>query len=267
VLGSAYKHIKSHIPNKWKYPLWYIFYAPQRDISGGSLLRDLQGIAIYLFRKIFAKKHLQPITICTGISNRSAQYLQHVVESLQHIQHQNLITLSVFDCNSDDVQNLETEIRKYWKGELVYQKQPIAFSRAHSFNQAIAQAPTSIVFASDADMSLPTDLVHLCNQYTGKKIVWFPICFYLFKNKPANIDPQNGVWEQYGGKGMFAAHKSGFEKVGQYDEQYTTWGQEDTDLWERFHKNAYIIIRNRQPGLMHHWHHTLNPKYRHMNDA
>ena len=44
-------------------------------------------------------------------------------------------------------------------------------------------------------------------------------------------------------------------------ENFKTWGQEDDELWERFYKGGYYIIRSREKGLLHHWHPSLNVKY------
>ena len=55
-------------------------------------------------------------------------------------------------------------------------------------------------------------------------------------------------------------------KIGGLNETYTTWGNEDTELWERFHKNGFTIVRNRAK-ILHHWHSSHNPKYEFMNEA
>jgi glycosyltransferase involved in cell wall biosynthesis len=265
IVQSIYKHIKSLIPNNWKYPLWYIFKSPQRSISWYTLLTDFRGIGIYVYRTIFPFKKLQPISICTGIKNRSDNYLNHFLESLQHIEHPELIELSVFDCASDDVDNLEERIRKKWNGKLVFNSEPRAFSRSYTFNKAIKQASNELILGCDADISLPYDMVKMCNQYVDSKQTWFPMYFFLFKNKPAIISKDNGIWDQYGSRGLFACLQTDFWEAGAFDESYTVWGGEDIDLWTRFHRKGYIVIRSRKKGLFHKWHTTHNPKYMHMN--
>ncbi|MES2781004.1 MAG: galactosyltransferase-related protein, partial [Bacteroidota bacterium] len=262
---KLYKQIKSLIPNSYKYPGWYIFKAPQRKISWNTLYTDLLGIAIFMYRTIFPFKKLQPISICTGIKNRSDNYLNHFLESLQHMQHSELIELSVFDCHSDDIDNLEQRIREKWKGKLVFNSENIPFNRSYTFNHAISQASNELILGCDADISLPPDMVKCCNQYVDKKQTWFPMYFFLFKNKPSVISKENGIWDQYGSRGLFACYKTDFFAAGAFNESYTVWGGEDIDLWTRFHQNHYIVIRSRKKGLFHRWHTTFNPKYMHMN--
>jgi glycosyltransferase involved in cell wall biosynthesis len=262
---SVYNQIKSVLPAGSKYPFWYIFKAPQRRLHRLSLLNDLSGITLYLFYRVFPKKRLKPISICTGLLNRSDNYLQQLLPAINKAGNQDLIELSVFDCNSTDIPALEQEIRKQWKGKLVFRSEPVAFSRSYTFNRAVEQATSPVVFICDADMSVPENIVRLCNQYTGHKRVWYPIVYFLFRDKPAVIAPGNGVWEQYSGKGMVACLKEDFTAIGKLNERFTSWGAEDNELWERFYKAGYTVITNRQPGMLHHWHTTHNKKYAHMN--
>lgn len=264
-MQALYKHIKSHLPNNFKYVLWYIFKSPQRAIGIHTICRDIQGIGFMLFYKLFPKQQLQPITICTGLYNRSEQYINYVVDSLMRADNRDLITLSVFDCGSTDIPNLEAVLRKKWPGKLFFSSQVASFTRSHTFNQAIEQANTEIIFACDADISLPKDIVRLANQYTANNRAWFPVTFFLYKNKPAIVAPQNGEWALYSAKGLFAMQKSLFNKIGKLDETFQDWGKEDEEFWERTHLNGVIIIRNKQRDLFHHWHQTSNPKYAHMN--
>jgi len=256
--------IKKLIPNSVKYPFYYLFKAPQRSFAPYSIYNDLKGIAIYIWYKIFPIKKLKPITICTGIYNRSENYLTHLLQSINAAKNQHLITLSVFDCNSNDVENLENEIKKYWKGKLIFNKETIKFSRSYTFNKAVNQSNTEIIFICDADLSLPKNIVESINFYTANNRVWYPIFFFLYKNKPAVINKNNGEWEQYGSKGMLACLKNSWTEIGGLNETYTTWGNEDTELWERFHKNGFTIVRNRAK-ILHHWHSSHNPKYKFMN--
>lgn len=260
-----FKFIKKTIPNNLKYPLYFVFKAPQRSFATKSIYYDFKGICIYIWYKLFPFKMLKPITICTGIYNRSDNYLFHLLSSINLAKHQHLITLSVFDCNSTDVKNLKSEIEKKWKGKLIFNIENRDFSRSYAFNQAVEYAETNIVFICDADLSLPKNIVNYCNYFTANKRVWYPIFFFLYKNKPAVITKQNGEWEQYGSKGMVGCLKHDWQAIGGLNEIYTEWGNEDTELWERFHKKGFTIVRNRT-NIIHHWHHTYNPKYERMNN-
>lgn len=265
-MNISWQKIKQLLPIKVKFPFWFVLKAPQRKEGIHTLTNDLKGIAIFIFKNIFHSTKLQPITICTGIYNRSDNYLNRLLTSVNAMEHKHLIELSVVDCMSQDIPELEKAIRNQWTGKLVFSTDTGSFARSRTFNKAVKQSSSSIVFICDADLSLPPNLVQLCNDYVAVKQVWYPIYFFVYNKRPAVAHKDNGIWEQYGSKGMFAALKSDYESIGGLNEQYTTWGHEDTELWERFHRAGYIIIRNQQPHFIHHWHTTFNPKYKHMND-
>lgn len=182
------------------------------------------------------------------------------------MKYPNLIELSVFDCDSNDVPNLELEIRKIWKGKLVFSTKKNQFTRSYAFNKAVEQSHNNVLFICDADFSMPIDLVLSCNKYTLGRLVWFPIVFYLYKNKPNVYNKAHGEWMQWGGKGILACKRKYFNQVGGYDESFTSWGQEDDDLWKKFYKARCCVIRYRERGLLHHWHPSLNPKYQALAD-
>ena len=249
-----------------KFALWFIFKSPQRKFGYLSLWQDFVGILAYLCLKYFPFSNLQPISICVGIHNRSNLFLNHFLPSLNLVHHAELIELSVFDCQSDDVMNLEKEIKKVWKGKLVFNTENIPFTRSYTFNKAVKQSNKEILLICDADFSLPKDLVIKGNKYTLGKLVWFPIVFYLYKNKPNKYAKSHGEWMQWGGKGILACKRINFEKLGGLDESFKKWGQEDDDLWMKFYKAGHYVIRYRDIGLLHHWHPSLNPKYQVLAD-
>ena len=231
-----------------------------------TLYSDLYGLILFVCRTLFPKKTLKAVTICTGIYNRSDNYLNQLLASLNKANHQDLIELSVYDCASNDVSNLEVEIRKRWKGKLIFNSKQEKFTRSHTFNQAVNQATSELIFICDADLSIPSNIVVRCNNFVGKGIVWYPIYFFLYKNRPAIVSQENGEWEQYGSRGMLSCLKQDYQKIGGLNEKYQVWGGEDTDLWERFHRAGFIVIRNREHSFFHHWHQTHNKKFMHMND-
>ena len=201
-----------------------------------------------------------------GVHNRSDLFLKHFLPSLNSIQHADLIELSVFDCQSDDMPNFENEIRKIWKGKLIFKSENIPFTRSSALNKAVRQSKNEILFICDADFSFPNDLIIKCNKFTLGKLVWFPIVFYLYKNKPHVYDKSHGEWMQWGGKGIVSCKRKYFDKIGGLDESFKKWGQEDDDFWMKFYKAGNYMIRYRERGLLHHWHPSLNPKYQVLAD-
>ena len=257
---------KKYIPQLIKFPLWFLFKAPQRKLGSYTLWLDLKGIIIYFFQTLNPKRDLAPISICVGTKNRSKIFIRNFVRSLNNCKHAHLIELSVFDCNSNDVPDLEALIRKEFGGKLIFKSENLPFTRAIAFNKAVLQSTNDLIFICDADFTIPENIVGMVNKFTNSQQVWFPIVFYLYKNKPEFYSKKNGEWMIWGGKGILACQKKDFLKIGMIDETFIGWGGEDEELWQRFHKNRYVVIRNRCKELLHHWHPSENPKYKQLAD-
>ena len=257
-----FSHIKRIVPIPIKYIPWYIFKSPQRKNGFfKSIYEELAGLSTLVFHLFFSgyKRNLKPITICTGIKDRTSNYLECVLQSVLEMDNQKLIELSIYDCGSKDADILESTIREKWKGKLIFTREEREFTRSYAFNKAIDQAVNNLFFASDADMILPANLVEICNRFVTDKTVWFPVCFSLYEGRPAIISDKNGKWD-YNGKGNFAATKQQFEKAGKFNPFYTTWGLEDTELWINFYTIGIIPIRSKWKGFIHKWHPSFEVK-------
>jgi glycosyltransferase involved in cell wall biosynthesis len=243
--------IKQFLPKRFKQFLWFVFKSPQRrwhELGYSTLFTDLKG---WLSTR---KKPgtLQPITICIGIKNRSNNLLNFVIPSLNNAHHRELITLSVYDCGSDDVLNLENDIKHLWKGQLIYQSNTQDFARSKAFNSALKQAPDGLVLICDADMSVPKNIVNLVNQYVTAHSAWFPHVWYT------NADGSGRFYTE--STGMMASTKASFLQVGGYDETITTWGYEDWYLFFAYYKHHIACIRSNEPEFIHHYHESLKPE-------
>ena len=62
------------------------------------------------------------------------------------------------------------------------------------------------------------------------------------------------------GKGIFASSKSHLEKIGSYNEDFITWGDEDWELFFRFYKNKIRPHRTWEQNLIHHYHESKRPQ-------
>ncbi len=254
-------NLKTHIPNRIKFPFWFVFKSPQRKLGWYTLWLDLKGIFLLLFYSVFRFYRLEPISICVGLYNRNDSFLSAFLPSLCKCRFPELIELSVYDCGSEDIEKLRVEIQKTFKGKWVLNSETVPFSRAFSLNKAVSQSSNQKLFICDADFSIPENIVSLCKRYTIGRTAWFPIVFYLYKNKPTQFAKKNGEWMIWGGKGVLACNRKHFVEAGQFNENYKTWGYEDEDLWLRFYKAGISVIRTRCKALLHHWHPSLNPKY------
>ncbi len=255
--------LKSIFPQGVKYPLWWLFKAPQRSYGFYTVITDL-----YALVRTVSPLKTEPvaISICVGLYNRSETFLQYFLPSIAQCENAHLIELSVFDCGSLDAAQLEKEIRLQFAGKVIFKSQVHPFSRAFAFNKAVRQSSNEMVFLCDADFSIPRNIVALCTKYTRNSTFWFPIVFYLYKNKPAAYASKNGEWMLWGGKGLVACRKNAFERVGGLNEAFTQWGGEDEEFWLRCYQHQEIVLRTKCKGLLHHWHPSLNPKYKKLEE-
>jgi len=197
---------------------------------------------------------MEKITICVGLRNRMEHLIEDLVCSMNNCKYFEKLELSVFDCNSDDVDNVKDTICRYWKREVYFEQQYIDFSRSYTFNRAVKNSKTDYVFLCDADMSLPFDFVEQFFSNVSNNKIWFPICFSLLKGKPMIVDDNNGWWRE-NGFGMVGIFKNNFYKYGMLNEKFSDWGGEDNDFYNRIPEN--IRARSKCYGFFHHWHCSL----------
>ncbi|MDQ3072792.1 MAG: galactosyltransferase-related protein, partial [Bacteroidota bacterium] len=253
------------IPLSIKKVLWYIFKSPQRELGVvRSINIEVQGwISLLASKYLHPHKKLLAVSICTGLKNRSDNYISYVLESANKMENKTLLELCIFDCYSTDIPDLEAKIKKTWSGKVKFETMECEFTRSFTFNKAIALATSPLIFACDADMLLPYDLVNQCNKHVTNKTVWFPVCFNLKKNRPASVHPNNGAWLTIG-TGMFASYKWQFDKIGGFDTSFVTWGGEDWDVYRRFWKGGFMPYRSMLIGLFHNYHPSLDPNIQRM---
>jgi hypothetical protein len=251
------KWIKKNIPFKIKWTFWHLFKSPQR--KNGILSTWISDIKAYLG---IQKNRNYSISICTAIGNRYESYLEYVLPSILLMDNKNKIELSIVVL-SDDLDsffNFKLKLEELWTGKIIIkQYHNLDFTRSKGFNLAINQSTAPIIFRSDADMTLPTNLVFLCNEYVSKMGNWYPVCFWLNQNKPRIISRENGAWH-YKGPGMFATLRSNFDLVNGFDEKFITWGGEDWDIFHRFYQKGIGGVRKKCIGLFHNWHESTERK-------
>jgi hypothetical protein len=230
---------------------WFILKSPQRKKVGWQTLwTDLEGL-ISVFLGLFTVPSKEVIWVCVGNKNRSEFLIKYLIKSLSECTNAQQLALSVADCGSTDIVNLELEIRKIWKGTLVFSSVNEEFQRSRAFNRAIAQG--DLVFVCDADLSVPKTLITSIRKHLTKHSAWFPIC--QWQEEP---DRQNWKWFS-AGTGIFAASQLQLSKVGKYSEVFVGWGKEDWDLFFRFYAAEIMPIRTRCRQLYHHWHPLSKP--------
>jgi hypothetical protein len=188
--------------------------------------------------------------------------LQYFLPSLKLLANAAQIELVLVDFGSANFLVLKDRLENEWQGALKIVVIEEPFTRARAINVAVGAATGDLVFIADADFSLPKQLLKYCYHYTLGGRVWFPIVYYLYKDKPAKVARRNGEWMQWGGKGLLAIHKNSFLEMKGLNESFKSWGGEDEEFWVRCHAAKKIVLRNRCKGLLHHWHPSFNPKYK-----
>ena len=241
--------VKRLLPKSLKQFLWFVFKAPQRKWIGFSTL--VSDFKAWVSSRL-KPNNLQAISICIGVKNRSENLLNHVIPSLNVCANKDLIELSIFDCGSNDVHNLEQEIRKVWLGKLVYNEVPQKFARSFSFNAAVKQSTNKLILICDADMGVPKDLVKKVNRYTGEHSAWFPQIWFYHKDGTGHFMSE--------GTGIMASQRQQFLDLGGYDESITEWGKEDWLLFFEYYKKGIGCIRSKEPEFIHHYHESLKPE-------
>ncbi|MBL7837632.1 MAG: hypothetical protein JNM67_08955 [Bacteroidetes bacterium] len=244
--------IKGILPKQFKQFLWFVFKSPQRkwkELGYSTLMTDIKG---WISTRRTPKK-LKKITICIGIKNRSVNLIDFVITSANLCDHKDLIAFSIFDCGSDDTENLEQSIRSLWKGEFTFQSENIQFARSIAFNRAVKSADDGLILVCDADMSLPKDIVFKVNKFASRHSAWFPHVWFT------NEDGSGRYYTE--STGMMACYKSDFIKAGQLDETIKDWGKEDWLLFFAFYKIGKACIRSNEPNFVHHYHKSLKPEH------
>lgn len=233
---------------------WFLLRSPQRSMVGWQTLwTDMEGLVSIILQGIKPKTKTT-IWVCVANKNRSEYLLKYLVNSLAGNPQKGLFGLSVVDCMSSDILNLESEIKAIWKGPLVFSQKEMDFSRSKTLNIAINQAPGNLVFVCDADISLPENLAQKIYKNTTERTAWFPVCQW-------QLAPENNDWKWFtAGTGVFSAYKKQLQLCGMFNEDILSWGKEDWDLFFRFYKNGTMPYRSRCIGLYHHWHESNKPE-------
>ncbi|CAH1799547.1 unnamed protein product [Owenia fusiformis] len=152
------------------------------------------------------------------------------------------------------------------------------FSRGKAFQVGATRGPKTdaLMFLCDIDMMFSQKFLDRCRRNTERgKSVYFPVVFNQYNpnrvypllgmkvprvKRRLVINKMTGAWRDYG-YGMVCQYKSDFEKVKAFDGKYDEWGGEDLDLYQKYKKSAYRIVRAIDPSIIHIWHEKkCNPK-------
>ena len=209
------------------------------------------------------------ISICVPLRNRSNQLLNTLIPSLRENPCRDQFWLSVYDCHSNDIPDLEKKIKDSWDNKrLIYTNTPARFTRSSAVNGAVRQASTEKIFICDADISVHGSFSAEFNKHVKLGQIWFPIVWRL--NKGESPPSGKGGWATKG-RGMVGIQKTNFGATGglptTINQRYLrmvsqrhkattnlrSWGGEDLYFFEMCNEK-FTTIRQNSKELFHHWH-------------
>ena len=120
------------------------------------------------------------------------------------------------------------------------------FSRGRGLNLAAAAAQGDVLFFTDADVAVGTQLLVALERHVSTGHAFFPV---LFSYDDAT---HNTGWWRHTGFGNCAIARADYEAAGGWPE-YTRWGREDDDFHERV-TAVCDVIREEVRGFFHQWH-------------
>lgn len=199
------------------------------------------------------------ISFCACIKNR-ADNLKRLIASLEEMDAIIPFELIVADFQSTDA-TLKSWEQPTFPLRVVTMSSPY-FNRSQGLNRAASLARGDKLFFIDVDMLVPRLFLHMLDANVQDGQCWFPICYSLHKDKPAEVKDSsrhaskaNGWWRTEGA-GMCGFMKKDFEAIGRWDEKIgETYGKEDNEICRRA-ADKLTRIRERCPGLFHVWHPT-----------
>jgi glycosyltransferase involved in cell wall biosynthesis len=180
------------------------------------------------------------ISFCVSHYNRNDRLLE-LVDSLLKFKEQVIVANFV-----DGTMALPSH------GALVVLNIKKPFHKSLGMNRCAERATGPIICFLDVDMVVPANFITSIKRVLRPGSCYFPICFSLYEGRPAAAATRNGYWREKG-YGNCAFMIEDFNSIGRMDEQFVSWGGEDTDLFNR--AKARLIV-HRQPcdGLFHRWH-------------
>lgn len=244
----------------WSYKFDHVFHLNTEDLNNPERIEGLLNhLSVPLQNRqdrrfkatwINRGKLLGDITICIAVKNRS-DVLLRLIASVKQCDDNDKLRLSVFDCGSNDVDDLHSKIERAWnkRSGLTFASEPMVFNKSTVVNNAVRQARTENVFLCDADMLFPKNHVWQYYYRVWNGRAWFPICFNLGKERPTRMSAENGDW-RLAGTGNVGITKTDFNRIGGLDERFTSYGGEDMDLYNRACSKIQVI-RDKYPEFYH----------------
>lgn len=206
---------------------------------------------------------MKRISFCTALINRGHNFfgLYSTLKPILARGHQFLVA----DYGSTDIALEELGITR-----IVYLKLPFRKSQAlNRLAQGIDRQEYPIVAFVDADMLVPDNFDSLILEHTSQGHCYFPICFSFnqhgaqtFPNWKAvqsypveYVTRQEFGWWRTTGYGNCAFFIDDFFNIGQWNERFDRWGQEDVEMWKRVTACPWLTAtRAPCPGFYHQWH-------------
>lgn len=183
------------------------------------------------------------ITMIFAIKNRDRQRAEKCMQSLKDQD----CKIIVVDYGSDD---LSWYPEVFTQGFVAVRNDTKVWNKSRAYNIGFRLVTTPYVVFSDIDnIFAPNFIDEVKEQIVKEKTIVLCQCEDLDeKGKVYRLHPKIG----YGA--CFGVEADWIKKVKGYDEFYTYWGNEDTDIAKRAKKDGYQLKWLDEPLIKHQWH-------------
>lgn len=241
-----------------------------------SAFQKLGPIRVVNYFTVNQKEVVNMIVPLKGRLSKYVTFLDHLISDV--LPHDQWITLTVVYFEDDFIKSAEEVTREKlsslpnfkWSFVPVNRKE---FSRGYGLRVGVEHVKkeqiNQLIFFCDVDMRMHPDFFSRCrsNSKIGQQ-VYYPVVFSLFNPslvyplldrdipplpEQLNVDQDTGFWRTFG-FGMSCMYIADYEASGGFPD-LSTWGGEDTKLYENFlNLKSIKVIRSPDPGLFHLYH-------------
>ncbi|CAL4140045.1 unnamed protein product [Meganyctiphanes norvegica] len=257
----------------------YDFHYYSRTTMETKRVSAFQKLGPLRIVKYFAVNQKEVVNIIVPLKGRVSKYvtfLNHLISDV--LPYDEDMTLTVVYFEDDFMQSAEEVTRETlasfpnfkWSFVPVNRKE---FSRGYGLNVGVQHAEKEnmgqLLFFCDVDVRMHPDFFQRCRSNTqlGQQ-VYYPVVFSLYnpslvyplldRDIPPTpeqllVDQDTGFWRNFG-FGMSCMYIPDYKASGGFPD-ISTWGGEDTKLYENFLNIKSIkVIRSPDPGLFHLYH-------------
>jgi len=196
---------------------------------------------------------MKAISIITVIKNRIRNF-RVMQDFLNRAIHDVYIEHVVVDFVSDDA-DVKEECKNFKNtSKVITLKSP--FRRSAGLNRGFAKSSGDLVFFLDTDIVVPQDIFQIIRKVTKPGQAYFPSgrmikTFDFSRSLEEQVTDKSNFRMFWPGHGICSFVRDDFIKVGKWDETFTTYGNEDHELFRRTTSKGIRVLRRKEPFMYH----------------